>query len=102
MKKTNTMPIIEKETVIEKPSKKGCSVSINGILWFIILCALCSASVKTCRVSDVRLEQEKYKLQQMKDGTCVDRPVVVKPDTLKNFFRQQGNVLLLNQNQKQR
>lgn len=101
MKKTNTMPIIEKETVIEKPSKKGCSISINGILWFIILCALCGASVKTCQVSKVRLEQEKYKLQQMKDGTYVREPVV-KSDTLKNFFRQQGNVLLLNQNQKQR
>ena len=80
-----TKELIERETLIESQKQpQGCKIPlINGCLVPIIFLAFTIIAVKECKRSNIRLEQEKIKLEQMKDGTVTDKSPIINPDTLK-------------------
>ena len=73
---------IEKQTTIEKPKQITIPL-VNGCLVPIAVFALMILCVRECKRSGVRLEQEQFKLEQMKKGAVVDTTPVITPDTLK-------------------
>jgi hypothetical protein len=90
-----TQELIERETTIES-RKPGCKVPlVSGCLVPIIFLALTILSVRECKRSGIRLEQEKIKLEQMKDGTLVDTAPAIIPDTLKIGSFQKAYIPLL-------
>lgn len=90
-----TQELIERETTIES-RKPGCKVPlVSGCLVPIIFLALTILSVRECKRSGVRLEQEKIKLEQMKDGTRIDTSPIITPDTLKIGSFQKTYIPLL-------
>ena len=81
-----TQERIERETIIESPKKpQGCTIPlISGCLVPIAVFALMLVCIKECKRADIRLEEEKIKLEKLKDSTAI------KPDTLKigNFQKE--------------
>ena len=60
------------------PAKPGCTIPLNGCLWFLCLLFLTGIVGNEYKRSKVRLEEMK------KDGVVVDyKTPVVMPDTLK-------------------
>lgn len=79
----SAQPLVQKETTVKIPAKNGCSVSANGCLsLFIFICLACIA-YNGKKWSDIKVQQEQIKLQQMKDGTLTDTTPFVAPDTLR-------------------
>lgn len=69
---------IELETVIES-RKPGCKIPlIQGCLIPIIFLALVVASIKTCRTENIKLEQEKIKLEHLKDSIANQQQSIIK------------------------
>ncbi|MBR2247604.1 MAG: hypothetical protein IJ880_11325 [Bacilli bacterium] len=103
-KKKDNLPVVERKTTIEIPAKQrpGCTVGLKPIFWTILWCALVSIAVKECKRADIRLQEEKIKLEHMKDGTVVDSTPAIKPDTLKigSFQKEYIPLLKLNQRSK--
>lgn len=97
-----TQERIERETIIESQKKpQGCKVPlIGGCLVPIAVFALMLVCIKECKRADIRLEQEKIKLEQMKDGTRIDTTPAIKPDTLKIGSFQKEYIPLLKQYQR--
>ena len=73
---------VEKQTTIEKPKQITIPI-VNGCLVPIAVFALMVLCIRECKRSGVRLEQEQFKLEQMKKGLMVDTTPVITPDTLK-------------------
>lgn len=96
-KKKDNLPVVERKTTIEIPAKQrpGCTIGLKPIFWTILWCALVSIAVKECKRADIRLQEEKIKLEQMKDGTLIDSTPIIYPDTLKigNFQKEYLPVL---------
>ena len=96
MKKKNNLEVVERKTTVEFPKRPGCTVGLKPILLTIFWCALCGIAVKECKRADIRLQEEKIKLEQLKDSTAI------KPDTLKILSFQKEYIPLLKQLQKSR
>ena len=96
VKKKNNLEVVERKTTIEPQKRPGCTVGLKPIFWTILWCALCSIAIKECKRADIRLQEEKIKLEQLKDSTAV------KPDTLKigSFQKEYIPLLKLNQRSK--
>jgi len=95
---------INKETKVEIPQKINITTPLNGCMWFIILCFLIGMAHNGKKWSDIKVEEEKVKLQQLKDGTLTDTISSIKPDTLKIGNHQKEYISLIKayQNNKQR
>lgn len=67
------------------PAKTGCTIPLNGCLWFLCLLFLTGIVGNEYKRSKVRLEEEQLKLEQMKkDGVVVNyKTPVILPDTFK-------------------
>lgn len=89
-KKKDNLEVVERKTTIEPQKRPGCTVGLKPIFLTIFWCALCSIAIKECKRADIRLQEEKIKLEQMKDGTLIDSTPIIYPDTLKigNFQKE--------------
>ncbi len=84
MKKKPDLRVTEEKITVEYPNKNKINIPIvNGCLVPIIFLALTIIAVRECKRSGIRLEEEKIKLEQMKDGTLIDKSPVITPDTVK-------------------
>lgn len=98
----NIKPEIKKETSIEFPAKNGCTVSSTGCLsLFIFICLACIA-YNGKKWSDIKVQQEQIKLQQMQDGTLINNTPFVAPDTLRIGKYQKTYMPMSKMIQKQR
>lgn len=98
---------VKRETTIEIPSKnnRGCTIQAKTIFWTVLWCAICSIAVKECKRADIRLEQEKIKLEQLKKDSSAMKTSDTNIDTLKIENYQKEYVPLLKmyqQNNKQK
>lgn len=95
---------VDKETLIESQKDlRGCKIPlINGCLVPIAVFALMIVCIKECKRSDIRLQEEKIKLEQMQNGTLKDTTPAIKPDTLKILNFQKEYIPLLKMNQRTR
>ena len=99
--KKEPLEVVERKTeIIRDP--KGCAVGLRGCFWTILWCIILSIAVKECKRADVRLAEEKIKLEQMQNGTLKDTTPAIKPDTLKILNFQKEYIPLLKMNQKTR
>ncbi|MCQ2574995.1 MAG: hypothetical protein MJ156_02745 [Alphaproteobacteria bacterium] len=75
---------VTKETKVEVlPPRKGCTIPLNGCLYLFILIFFTGAAYNLKKWSDIKVQEEELKLQQMQKGTVVDTTPVVTPDTIK-------------------
>lgn len=95
-KKKDNLEVVERKTTIEPQKRPGCTVGLKPIFLTIFWCAICGIAVKECKRADIRLQEEKIKLEQLKDSTAI------KPDTLKigSFQKEYIPLLKLNQRSK--
>jgi hypothetical protein len=93
---------VDKETLIESHKDlRGCKIPlINGCLVPIAVFALMIVCIKECKRADIRLQEEKIKLEHLKDGTLTDSSSIISPDTLKIGGFQKEYIPLLRMNQK--
>jgi len=101
-KKKDNLEVVERKTTIEPQKRPGCTVGLKPIFLTIFWCALCGIAVKECKRADVRLQEEKFKFEQMKDGTLVDTAPAIKPDTLQIGSFKKEYLPLLKMWQKQK
>jgi len=95
MAKKKNLEVVEKKTEIIR-DLKGCTIGLRGCFWTILWCIILSIAVKECKRADVRLQEEKIKLEQLKDSTAI------KPDTLKIGSFQKEYLPLVKMYSKQR
>lgn len=95
VKKKNNLEVVERKTELVR-DPRGCTIGLRGCFWTILWCALIGIAVKECKRADIRLQEEKIKLEQLKDSTAI------KPDTLKigSFQKEYIPLLKLNQRSK--
>ena len=85
---------VERKTTVEVPKKINIPL-VNGCLVPIAVFALMIVCIRECKRSGIRLEQEQFKLEQMKKGALVDTTPAITPDTLKIFGREKAYIPML-------
>lgn len=58
--------------------KKGCSCTLNGCAWIILLSILMGIAINECESSKIRLEKEKKSLEMMQAKQVKDSLTIQK------------------------
>jgi len=96
---------VERKTEIQV-QKPGCSVTLNGCVFFLAGVFLVGILANEYKRSKVRLEMDNIKLEQMKKDTVTshvtEKTMILAPDTLRigNYQRTYVPLLRHFQNQK--
>ena len=80
MQKTRKIYVVD-ENKVKTTANKGCNIPLNGCLYFFILLCLAGIAKNEYNRSKIRLESEKFKLEQIKKKTSPD---TLKADTIKS------------------